>query len=581
MNPSTALATVLLDEIIRQGVREIVLAPGSRSAPLAYAAEAAERAGRLRLHVRVDERSAAFLALGLAKTSRMPVPVVTTSGTAVANLHPAVLEAYHGHVPMILLTADRPQELRGTGANQTTDQVKIFGGATRWYHEFGTPERRAGQQAIWRSVIGRAVAESRGYPSGDCGPVHLNVPLREPLVPDSLTDLDGDVGDWPESLTGRPHGEAWLSLRNPPAHHQQVAAGPGIAPVPRTLVLLGDLPSASDAADLIALADAAGWPIIAEPLGAYRRGRVTPNGPLLLHAETWLQQNLPERVLVGGRVTLDRQVMRLLQNPQVTVEAVTPLTSWADPGHVVRRVHDWDDIERSHQSVSSCVDRPWATRWRSAGQVVATTAEPMITASWPSGPAVARTVAGSLPVGAGFYIGSSNSVRDLNLSRDPRAIARDVVAVANRGLAGIDGVLSSAIGFALSHSPQPTVALMGDLTFLHDTNALLIGPHEVRPDLTVVVVNDNGGGIFSTLEPGADALAGPYERIFGTPTDTDIGQICQAHGIEHEIVTDRDVLSERISTPGNGIRVCEIVVPRDGQRRFRAELGAAVAAALS
>lgn len=577
VNPSTALATVLLDELIRQGVREVVVAPGSRSAPLAYAAAAAERAGRIRMHVRVDERSAAYLALGLGKASRMPVPVITTSGTAVANLHPAVLEAAHGYVPLILLTADRPQELRGTGANQTTDQVKVFGGMTRWFHEFGTPERRTGQQAIWRSVVGRAVAESRGYPSGDPGPVHLNVPLREPLVPDALDD---GGSDWPEALTGRPHGEAWLSLRRPDSHGRGAVAGSGIAPVPKTLVLLGDLPAAHQSSELSALADAAGWPVMAEPFGAYRRGRVTPNGPLLLRAHQWVEEHLPERVLIGGRITLDREVARLLRNPAITVEAVTPLTSWADPGHVVRRVHDWDDIERSHQAVSSCVDRVWAAQWRAAGQVVASAAGPLIESSWPSGPAVARTVVHNLPADSGLYVGSSNTARDLDLARDSREISPGVVAVANRGLAGIDGVLSSAIGFALARAPHPAVAMVGDLTFLHDTNALLIGPHEPRPDLTIVVTNDNGGGIFGTLEPGQESLSGPFERIFATPTDTNISELCAAHEIEHEYVAHADVLADRISHPAKGIRVCEVPIPRAGQREFRAELAATAAAAL-
>lgn len=578
VNPSAAIATVLLDELIRQGVDEVVVAPGSRSAPLAYAAAAAERAGRIRMHVRVDERSAAYLALGLAKASRMPVPVITTSGTAVANLHPAVLEASHGYVPLILLTADRPQELRGTGANQTTDQVKVFGAVTRWFHELATPERRSGQQAIWRSVIGRAVAESRGYPSGDPGPVHLNVPLREPLVPDQLDDTDAD---WPESLSGRPHGEAWLSLRKPDSHSRGVVSGPGIAPVPRTLVLLGDLPAPKHSSQLAELADAAGWPIMAEPFGAYRRGRVTPNGPLLLRAHEWVDRHLPERVLIGGRVTLDREVARLLRNPAVTVEVVTPLTSWADPGHVVRRVHDWDDIDRSHQAVASCVDRAWASKWRTAGQLVAAAAVPLIEGSWPSGPAIARTVVHSLPADSGVYVGSSNTARDLDLARDPREIMPGVVAVGNRGLSGIDGVVSSAIGFALSHAPHPTVALMGDLTFLHDTNALLIGPHEPRPDLTIVVMNDNGGGIFGTLEPGRPSLAGPHERIFATPTDTNISQLCAAHGIDHEYIADMDVLADRIANPAEGIRVCEVPIDRAGQREFRAELAAAATAALA
>ena len=183
MNPSTALATVLVDEMVRGGVREAVLCPGSRSAPLAYALQEADAAGRLRLHVRVDERSAGFLALGLAKLTRRPVPVVTTSGTAVANLHPAVLEASHAGVPLLVLTADRPQELRGTGANQTTDQGGFFGAAVRWSHELAAPERRAGQNGSWRSVVARACVAARGDLTGEAGPVHVNVPLREPLVP--------------------------------------------------------------------------------------------------------------------------------------------------------------------------------------------------------------------------------------------------------------------------------------------------------------------------------------------------------------------------------------------------------------
>ncbi len=183
MNPSQALATVLVDELVRGGVREAVLSPGSRSAPLAYALLAAERVGRLRLHVRVDERSAGFLALGLALGSRMPVAVVTTSGTAVANLHPAVLEAHHAGVPLLVLTADRPHELRGTGANQTTTQPGIFGGSTRWSADLPAPVERPGLGPFWRSTVARTLAAATGATGGEPGPVHLNVSLREPLTP--------------------------------------------------------------------------------------------------------------------------------------------------------------------------------------------------------------------------------------------------------------------------------------------------------------------------------------------------------------------------------------------------------------
>lgn len=573
MNPSLALATVVVDELVRLGVTDMVLAPGSRSAPFGYAVEAADREGRLRLHVRTDERSAGFLALGLAKVTRVPVPVITTSGTAVANLHPAVLEAWHAQVPMLVMTADRPHELRGVGANQTTDQVGIFGGHTRWFHEFGTPERRAGQQGIWRSTIGRAVAESRGLPAGDAGPVHLNFPLREPLTPTP------DEGEWPESLEGRPRQEPWLILRE----RATTLRGPReavIAPVPRTLVLLGDLPVPSQAAEISELADAAGWPVMAEPFGHYHRGRVTPHGALLLRASEWVAQHRPERVLVAGRLTLDRHRAGLLRDPAITVEAITASTAWADPGHVIRRVHEWGAIASSHTAVSSCVDRAWASTWRQAGQVVARTAAPVIEASWPSGLAVAQTVVYHLPEGAGLFVGPSNVARDLDLGRNPNVLARDIVAVANRGLAGIDGVVSSAIGVALSRPGHKHVALLGDLTFLHDSNGLTIGPGEPVPDLDLVVINDDGGGIFGTLEPGQDALAGPFERVFGTPTGVDLAALCASRRVEHELIDSAQQLAERVGQPHTGLRVLEVRVDRARQRALGESLGDAVRRAL-
>jgi 2-succinyl-5-enolpyruvyl-6-hydroxy-3-cyclohexene-1-carboxylate synthase len=206
VNPSTAFARVLVDELVRGGVTDAVLAPGSRSAPVALALAAAERAGRLRLHVRIDERTAAFLALGLAKASGRPVPVLTTSGTAAAHLHAAVLEADASGVPLLALTADRPPELRGTGANQTIDQRGLYGGAVRWTADVGVPEagREEAQNRYWRSLAAKALVVARGVVSGDPGPVHLNLALREPLMPDD----DGDLtGPW----RGRDDGAPWTS----------------------------------------------------------------------------------------------------------------------------------------------------------------------------------------------------------------------------------------------------------------------------------------------------------------------------------------------------------------------------------
>ncbi|MCW2614708.1 MAG: menD, partial [Frankiales bacterium] len=228
MNPSTALARVLVDELVRGGVREAVLSPGSRSAPLAFALHDADAAGRLRLHVRIDERSAAFLALGLAKASGRPVPVVTTSGTATANLHPAVLEASHSGTPLLLLTADRPPELRGTGANQTVDQLALYGDAVRLFVELGTPGERAGDNAAWRSTTCRVLSAALGELGSPPGPVHLNLGLREPLTP------DGD-DTWLEALEGRPDGAAWTT-RVPP----QAPAAPLDDLPARTVVVIGD-----------------------------------------------------------------------------------------------------------------------------------------------------------------------------------------------------------------------------------------------------------------------------------------------------------------------------------------------------
>lgn len=560
------MAEVFVDELVRLGVKDVVLAPGSRSAPMAYAVAAAEKAGRINLHVRIDERSAGFLALGLAKISRNPVPVITTSGTAVANLLPAVLEAHHAQVPLLVMTADRPPELRGAGANQTTDQVKIFGNAIKWFHEMAVPERLPGQNTIWRSVIGRAVAFATGNPVGDAGPVHLNLPFREPLTPTTGREVE----PWPESLEGREGGRPWLALRAP-GSRVAVASGPGIAPVPRTLVLLGDLPDPKMSAQIAELADAAGWPLVAEPFGDYHRGRAMPHGSLILSCYDWLAEHLPERVLVAGRLTLSRDAGRLLRNPEVTVELITPSNNWADPSHVVQRLHEWAAIERSHAVVSACADRRWSSSWRMAGQRLAAEVGPLVRDSWPSGPAANSTVVQNCPADSVMLIGSSNTARDLDLGRNPQRISRSVSAVANRGLAGIDGLVSTAVGIGLAHDGY-SFAMMGDLTFLHDSNGLLIAPGERRPDLTLVVVNDNGGGIFGTLEQGQPELAEHFERVFGTPTDADLELVCRARGVDHVLVESREHLEELVANPAKGIRVLEVRVDRSTQRAARRDL---------
>jgi 2-succinyl-5-enolpyruvyl-6-hydroxy-3-cyclohexene-1-carboxylate synthase len=567
VNPSTAHATVLVDELVRCGVREVVLCPGSRSAPLAYAVQQAERAGRLRLHVRIDERSGGFLALGLARASGRPTVVVTTSGTAVANLHPAVLEAHHGEVPLVVVTADRPAELRGTGANQTTAQPGIFGPATRFDADVPAAESRPGQNAGWRSTVARATATAQGLTGDRPGPVHVNLALRDPLVPD-------DGGDWPEPLAGRVGGMPWVAVAPGPAAYD-LGASP-IEDIERTVVVLGDTGSGAGALMAAQWATGRGYPLVAEPFGSLNaRAVALPHGPLVLTAAGWLDAHAPERVVVVGRPTLARAVGDLLRRPGVRVEAVSTGRPWPDPSHVVARVHPWSAMaaDLAGSQGPTPARSAWAAGWDGAGadvaQAVAAHGPP-----WPSGLAVAGVVVEALPDDALLVLGSSNPVRDLDLALGGRPAGphAGIEVVANRGLAGIDGIVSTAVGAALARPERPAYALLGDLTFLHDANGLTIGPGEPRPDLTVVVVNDDGGGIFATLEHGVAELADRFERVFGTPTGTDLAALCGAHGVEHALAASPAELGAAVSAHPEGLRVVEVRVDRATHRVAHAGL---------
>jgi 2-succinyl-5-enolpyruvyl-6-hydroxy-3-cyclohexene-1-carboxylate synthase len=562
VNPATSCAAVLVDELVRHGVREAVLCPGSRSAPLAFALHAADSAGRLRLHVRTDERTAAFLALGLAKGTGRAVPVVTTSGTAVANLHPAVLEAAHAGVPLLLLTADRPPELRGTGANQTTRQVGIFGDRVRWQHDLGTPDERPGQVNDWRATVSRAVVEAQGERGGAPGPVHLNLPFREPLVPDGTEP----------GYAGRDDDAPWTS-----AAAQTVAAEPIQDDGRRTLVLVGDLPLAgSDWGTAAAeVARAHGWPLIAEPSSGGARAHGLPHGSLLLGCADWLQANLPDRVVVVGRPTLTRSVSRLLATPGLDVDLVAPAGPWPDPAARVRRVHPLAALGHPAKPRHPA-HADWLRAWQDAGSAVGQAVSPLVQDSWPSGLAVAHALLTRLDAGCRLFVGSSNPVRDLDLA----GVATGPRVVANRGLAGIDGCVSTSIGLALAGS-APTYALLGDLTFLHDVTGLVVGPHEPQPDLTIVVVNDDGGGIFGTLEPGAPAHAEVFDRVFGTPHGADLAGFCEGARVEHVSVQTAGDLAAEVGAAPRGLRVVEVRSDRSAQRGLREQLAAAAAGALT
>ena len=516
---ATQLARQVLSALVEAGVTEVVVAPGSRNAPLSFAAYDAARAGLVRLHTRIDERTAGFLALGLSRNGRRAA-VVCTSGTAVANLHPAVLEAAHSEVDLVVVTADRPSRLRGTNANQTTDQVGVFGPLV---------QTQDASLAIELLVT---------------GPVHLNVPLDEPLVPDDA---------WEPALT-----PGFPLERSVPAVHLTIPTGP------RTVVVAGD--DAGPPARV--LAERAGWPLLAEPSSGSRTGEnAIRTYRLLLGTELG---DRVERVVVCGHPTLSRPVSRLLARADVHVVDTPASGVWHDRPFAV------DERLPVVPAVDEADDPAWLEEWRAADRSVARQLDALLAAEPELTPhEVAGAVARALPPGGLLVVGASSPIRDLDLMVPRYEVGARRKVLANRGLAGIDGTISTAVGAALARPRSSrALALMGDVTFLHDANGLVIGPGEPVPDLTLVVVNDDGGAIFSMLEQGAEGYAAQFERLFGTPHGVDLAALCAATRTPHLRVTSLPELEQALASPNGGIEVVEVVVRRDNRRELDARIRA-------
>ncbi|MEU4702238.1 2-succinyl-5-enolpyruvyl-6-hydroxy-3-cyclohexene-1-carboxylic-acid synthase [Nonomuraea dietziae] len=547
MNPATALATVLVDELVRCGLTDVVMAPGSRSAPLALALHAESR---VRLHVRIDERSASYLALGLARRSERPVALICSSGTAVANFHPAVIEASESGVPLLVLTADRPPELRGTGANQTIDQLKVFGPSARWFAEVGVPEERPGQVAYWRSLACRAYQRAVG-PS-DPGPVHLNLAFREPLIP------DGD-SSWVESLDGDASGP-WVRTR---------VAPPPVAlhlpPTRRGVLVVGD--GAANVRRYVAAAGMAGWPVLSEPNGGGRYGdHAISTYHFLLGTPSFAEAHQPDVVVTLGRPGLSRSLLSWLRGAQEHIVVATDLSRWPDPTRSATQVAQAVEIP------VAAGDDAWLHSWRRADAAARAAIDELLDSSGMSEPRIARDLADSLPNGALLFCGSSMPIRDLDQAMRPR---RGLRLLANRGVSGIDGLVSTAMGAALAHN-GPSYALLGDLTFLHDQNGLILGPREPRPDLCLVVVNNDGGGIFSLLPQAA--IRDPFERVFGTPHGVDLGYVAAATGTPYRLVEDISDLPKAVR--GEGLRIVEVRTDREPNAALHGQLRDAAQAAI-
>jgi 2-succinyl-5-enolpyruvyl-6-hydroxy-3-cyclohexene-1-carboxylate synthase len=556
VNPSTAQARVVVDELIRGGVRDVVLCPGSRNAPLAFALQDADRAGRIRLHVRIDERTAGYLAIGLAIAAGTPVCVAMTSGTAVANLGPAVVEANYARVPLIVLSANRPYELLGTGANQTMEQLGYFGTQVRATISLGlaedAPERMDALNATWRSATCRVLVAATGARSANAGPVHFDIPLREPLVPDP------DPGPTPQ---GRPGGKPWTYT--PLVSFDQPL---DIDLSPDTVVIAGH--GAGEQPTLAAL------PTVAEPTAPPAANPLHPLALPLLR---------PQQVIMLGRPTLHRPVSALLADSSLPVYALTTGPRWPDVSG--------NSQATGTRAVTTGEPNPaWLRRCAELNRhAIAAVRGQLKAHPLTTGLHVAAAVADALSPGDQLVLGASNPVRDAALvGLNPYGIK----VRSNRGVAGIDGTVSTAIGAALAHEgshdetgsrsrsggdiPPRTIALIGDLTFVHDSSGLLIGPTEPVPaNLTIVVSNDNGGGIFELLEQGDPRFSDVSARVFGTPHDVDVGALCRAYHIDSRQI-EVDELGAALDEPAAGLRVLEVKADRSSLRQLHAAIKAAL-----
>ena len=513
VSTSTRLARIIVRQILEAGITDAVISPGSRNAPLTLALFSASEKGLIKLHVRIDERTAAFFALGVAKASKRPVPIVCTSGTAVANYHPAVLEASHSNTPLFVITADRPAELRKTGANQTTEQARIFGKSVRYFAD----------------VSGAVYPLEMPLNALQTGPVHINVQFDEPLIGDEDSSwLDGIVV-------------------TPPRIFDRKKAGVFNSKSTRGVLIIGQDRAGFDAADVEKFSKDLGWPVIAEDPLTFASAQ--SHASIFLTSTTIAKDLTPDTVVVIGRTTLSRSVNSLISSARKKI-VVDPRMATVDSD----RSADQRFLELPKVEVAAA-DPEWIAKW---SKYSLRTAKVVSELSVWSEPVIAREIGARIPSSTALFISSSRPIRDI----EGFAAARSgVETFANRGLAGIDGNISTALGIASVR--KECVAVIGDLGFLHDLTGLI---QNEEINLRIFVIDNNGGGIFSTLN--ARGSKG-FETVFGTPHNLDICAVTKAMGYESSKIENTSALIAQLSKPVKGVSICVVSAP---SRESNAEL---------
>jgi 2-succinyl-5-enolpyruvyl-6-hydroxy-3-cyclohexene-1-carboxylate synthase len=559
----------LLDEFVRCGMEHACTCPGSRNTPIVLTIA---NEPRLRAWSHIDERSAGFFALGAAKASGRPVAVTCTSGTAAANLLPAVIEAHQAGIPLIVLTADRPPELRDVGAGQTIDQIKLYGDAVKWFVELGVPDAGVERLRWVRSLACRAYWTAL---SGRPGPVHINIPLREPLVLGDPLPEDEPGGG------GRPHGHPWLIQEQ--SGPSTPAALPRRHEFSRTVFVVGDLgPNPELGRRLADFAARARVPLLADPLSQARSGPAAiAHFDLLLRDRELAAQLTPDVVCRIGDLPTSKPLRTWIAGLEHADHILfAPDDRWSDPSARVtqRIVGSLEELlERVTHDEVIADDSDWLDRWTRADSVVAhAIAEPLIGAGL-SEPAIVTALAQFLPPSATLFVGASMPIRDVEeffpaLHEPPRVLA-------NRGANGIDGTVSSAFGVA-AVTDGDVVLVLGDITLAHDIGGLLAA-RRLGLKLTIVLINNDGGGIFNFLPVSSQGAA--FEQHIATPAGLDFTHAAALYGLRHDLVTSVDEFAGALmgAVSGSASTIIEVRTERVANRELHAEVEAAALAALA
>jgi 2-succinyl-5-enolpyruvyl-6-hydroxy-3-cyclohexene-1-carboxylate synthase len=568
-NVNSLWSSVLVETLVRSGVTQAVVSPGSRSAPLVFAL--ARHSGLEAIPV-LDERSAAFFALGLARQHGRPVALACTSGTAAANYLPAVVEAQESGVPLLVITADRPPEMRACASGQTIDQQKLYGGQVNFFHELAVPETSEALLRYLRQTVAQAVARTLAPAAG---PVHLNAPFRDPLppVPDGATGKLASAIDW----------DAFFAHLAPPSAVTSGTEMPVLARAKRGLIVAGPAQPADPAAYAAAVGDIArrlGWPVVADGLSPLRHHSsggpqlVTAYDTILRHAPT-AESLRPDAVLCLGGWPTSKVLRGWLEQGSHPTWLITDRPDNRDALHGRTRSVPISLEALAAGLPASATPASYGALWSAAESRVRQMLDARLEAETALfEPKATWLLARHLPEGTPLFIASSMPVRDVEYVWPPTA--RRTRPFFNRGANGIDGTLSTALGVA--HGGRPSVLLTGDLALLHDTNGFLLRP-KLRGSLTVVLINNRGGGIFEHLPVAA--FDPPFEEFFATPQEADFAQLCGAYGVAHVPVRDWPHFIELISTlPAKGLRVLEIGTDRKRDAVQRKRLFADVAATL-